>query len=83
MRVYLRAKFGISSIFLKSFRQGVILPPIPPPTQSKPLTSPPKLELIKKKPGRLLEFRAFFYVDFYCREDISFYLHLPFENVPK
>ena len=37
MRVYLRAKFEVSSIILTSFRQGgggVILPPLPPQPQT-------------------------------------------------
>ena len=38
--VYLRAKFQVSSIFLASFRQGVNLPPTPPP-QNEPVKSPP------------------------------------------
>ena len=46
MRVYLRAKFEVSSIILTSFRQGVILPPPPPtPPQNEPLKSPPRLGL--------------------------------------
>ena len=38
--VYLRAKFQVYSIFLASFRQGVNLPPTPPP-QNEPVKSPP------------------------------------------
>ena len=30
MRVYLRVKFSDSGVFLTSFRQGVVLPPLPP-----------------------------------------------------
>ena len=44
MSVYLRAKFEVSSIILTGFRQGVILPPLPPP-QNEPLRSPPRLGL--------------------------------------
>ena len=34
--MYLRAKFQFPSIYLTSFRQGVILPPIPKRTFKKP-----------------------------------------------
>ena len=37
MSVYLRAKLEVSSIILKSFRQGVVLPPPPALSQNKPL----------------------------------------------
>ena len=43
MCVYLRTKFQVSSIILRSFRQGVILPPLP--AQYELLKSPPRLGL--------------------------------------
>ena len=43
MCVYLRTKFQVSSIILRSFRQGVILPPLP--AQYELLRSPPRLGL--------------------------------------
>ena len=42
--MYLWTKSQVSSIFLTSLRQGVILP-YPPPPQNEPLKSPPRLEL--------------------------------------
>ena len=48
MGVYLSAKFEVSSIFLTSFRQGVILPPLPPPPQNEALKGPPRLGLNAK-----------------------------------
>ena len=36
MGVYLRAKFEVSSIILTSFRQGVILSPLPPTSKRTP-----------------------------------------------
>ena len=51
MGVYLRAKFEVSSIILKGFRQGwgnfTPTPTPPPPPQNKPLKSPPRLGSIE------------------------------------
>ena len=44
MYVYLRIKFQVSSIILTSFRQGVWVILLPP-SQNKPLKSPPRLKL--------------------------------------
>ena len=41
--LYLRTKFEVWSIILKSFRRVVILPP--PPPQNEPLKSPTRLGL--------------------------------------
>ena len=43
MYLYLLTKFQVSSIILTSFRQGVILTPLP--LQNEPLKSPPRLRL--------------------------------------
>ena len=45
MRVYLGAKFVVSSIILTNFGQGGNFTPPPPPPQNKPLKSPPRLWL--------------------------------------
>ena len=60
MRVYLRTKFQVSSVILTSFRQGVNLPPTPPP-QNKPLKSPPRLVL--KKRSVISQRRCFAYIN--------------------
>ena len=47
--MYLRAKFEVFSIIIRSFRQGVILPTLLPP-ENWPLKSPPRLGLKNIKP---------------------------------
>ena len=61
MCVYLRTKFQVSSIILKSSRQEeVILPPPPPPSINKPLKNSRRLGLTGFFNTRLDNFSSLF-----------------------